>query len=490
MKKLFHKHVTQRVKRYHRHFTKYLYERDTIFATLWIFIFMIVLGLIPINFYFLNPLKLALKDFDFNDITYSKLGKSADKERDSRILIINIGDLDRQGLSELIDKTATYGPKVIGLDVTFAGHTNQSLWDEEQFLNNTIAEYQKSIQHSDSMLQSLQKASQPVADSIAKYQGDIFIAQTQITDAEDEIARLKVLQDSANVKDSMLRQTFLRTKNLVVVSALDWEKSKTPQFEDQGFFGNDIEKQGYANVIGESKDERRSIRYYSTYEKEKKKLYVSFGATLVKEFDAKAYDKVMARKKKQEILNYSRHTNQYHVRQAQEVLTDALDSSWYKGKIVLLGYVSEDPNNLTDKFYTPMNPKFAGKSTPDMNGIIIHANYISMVLDDDYIKTLPSWVNWLVAVLIGWLHMSFFIRYYLESHIWFHLVAKIAQLLSAIFFVYLGMLLYDRYNIKLDMKYTLITIVLAVDIIYFYEAFAVWMHKKFHYHTVFHQKHH
>jgi hypothetical protein len=113
-----------------------------------------------------------------------------------------------------------------------------------------------------------------------------------------------------------------------------------------------------------------------------------------------------------------------------------------------------------------------------------------MVLADDYIKKVPSWVNWLVAVLIGWLHMSFFIRYYLESHIWFHLVAKIAQVASAIFFVFLGSVLFDKYNIKLDMKYTLITIALAVDVIYFYEAFAVWMHKKFHYHTVFHQKHH
>ena len=134
--------------------------------------------------------------------------------------------------------------------------------------------------------------------------------------------------------------------------------------------------------------------------------------------------------------------------------------------------------------------KFAGKSTPDMNGIVVHANIISMILDGNYIKKLPSWVTLLAAVLIGWLHMSFFIRYYLENHIWFHLVAKLAQLLSAIFFVYVGIVLFDRFAIKLDMKLTLVVIVLAVDIIYFYEAFAVWMHKKFHYHTVFHQKHH
>ena len=96
----------------------------------------------------------------------------------------------------------------------------------------------------------------------------------------------------------------------------------------------------------------------------------------------------------------------------------------------------------------------------------------------------------LFAIFIGWLHMSFFIRYYLESHIWFHLVAKIAQVVSAFFSFVLEWYLFDRYRIKLDMEITLVVIVLAVDIIYFYEALAVWMHKKFGYKTVFHQHHH
>jgi hypothetical protein len=86
--------------------------------------------------------------------------------------------------------------------------------------------------------------------------------------------------------------------------------------------------------------------------------------------------------------------------------------------------------------------------------------------------------------------MSFFIHYYLESHIWFHLAAKIAQVLSAIFFVWLGIVIFSKYGLKVDMKFSLITIVLAVDVIYFYEAWAVWMHKKFNYKTVFKPHHH
>ncbi len=125
-----------------------------------------------------------------------------------------------------------------------------------------------------------------------------------------------------------------------------------------------------------------------------------------------------------------------------------------------------------------------------MNGIVIHANIISMALDGNYVKKVPLWGNILLAILVCWLHMSFFVHYYLEAHIWFHLAAKIAQVISAIFFVWLGIYLYDKYRLKVDMKLSLVTIVLAVDVIYFYEAWAVWMHKKFNYKTVFKPHHH
>ena len=92
---MIHKHIARHTKRYVRHVTKYLYERDTIFATISVFVFLVLLGLIPINFYVLNPMKLALKDFDFNDISYAKLEKSKDNPIDSRIAIVNIGHLDR-----------------------------------------------------------------------------------------------------------------------------------------------------------------------------------------------------------------------------------------------------------------------------------------------------------------------------------------------------------------------------------------------------------
>lgn len=404
--------IGRRIVGYHRHFTKYLYERDTIFATLWVFIFIGFISVFSLNTHFLDPIKLALEDFELNDISYSKLSKSDKTPVDSRIVIVNIGYADRAGISALIEKTASMGPKVMGLDAEF--HTEKD-----------------------------------------------------------------------PIQDSLLKQSFQKHPNLVVVSRLDWEDKENPQHT--GYFGPFVHEHGYGNFISE---EKGTIRIFSPFEKDHDREYTSFSAALVKKYDETAYNKLKKRHKVVETINYSRRIHQYQVIEAEDLLSGNVDEAAIKGKIALLGYINLNPNDIEDKVFTPMNEKFAGKSTPDMNGIVVHANIISMILDGNYIKKLPSWVTLLAAVLIGWLHMSFFIRYYLENHIWFHLVAKLAQLLSAIFFVYVGIVLFDRFAIKLDMKLTLVVIVLAVDIIYFYEAFAVWMHKKFHYHTVFHQKHH
>src|SRR5688572_28168173 len=133
--KAIHKRIGSRVKKYHQQFTKYLYERDTIFATIWVFLFIIILGSIPLNLYVLNPLKQALQDFDFNDLTYAKLEKAEKTPFDSRIVIVNIGHEDREVLSMVIDKVAAGKPKVMGLDALFHGELDPY---KDSLLNETF----------------------------------------------------------------------------------------------------------------------------------------------------------------------------------------------------------------------------------------------------------------------------------------------------------------------------------------------------------------
>ena len=413
--KHIHRKIGHHVRRIPSHFTKYLYERDTIFATLWVFIFIIGLGSIPLNLGIINPLKLSLKDFDSNDLSYAKLDKAKYTELDSNIVIVNIGNADREVLSMMIDKAATMKPKVMAMDAYF---------------DQALEPYQ----------------------------------------------------------DSLLSEVYKRHKNLIAACVMQLSGKEGDTVSIRGDYINTASQYAYVNIFTDSLS---TIRYYEPFfEDYSKKKYKSFTSAIVEAYDPEAYKKLEKKGAKKLTINYTRRAHQYQIVNYEDLLTDKVLDSTLMGKIVLFGYLNDNPNDITDKKFTPMNQRYYGKSVPDMNGIVVHANIISMALENNYIKKLPSWASLLMAVLIGWLHMSFFIRYYLESHIWFHLVAKIAQVLSVIFFIWLGIYLFDQHRLKVDMKLSVIVIALAVDVIYFYEAWAVWMHKKFHYRTVFKPHHH
>jgi CHASE2 domain-containing sensor protein len=405
----------------HGRVTKYLIEKDTMFSTVWVFIFIVVLGSIPLNLGTLNPIKLGLKDFDFNDLYYSHVGNEQYYDLDTNITVIDIDQADREGIAMLIDKAAQSHPKVMGLDVTF--------------------------------------------DSPRDPQ-----------------------------KDSILTEVIKRNKNLVLAVKYQTD-SAGKLIAAQNVFKNDSTQFGYVNFPN---TDQETIRYYYPFRQDdhdKNLVLPSFTSTLLKNYSANAYEKVKDLVNEKTPIAYSRRVTekkrQYFIAEPEELMADQIDQSRLTGKIVLFAYAKPfEETDIEDKKFTPMNEKYYGKSWPDMNGIFVHANILSMAMENKFIKKVPLWGNILLAVIVCWLHMSFFIHYYLESHIWFHLAAKLAQVLSAFFFIWLGSVIYSRYHLKVDMKWSLITIALAVDVIYFYEAWAVWMHKKFGYKTVFKPHHH
>lgn len=408
---MLHKHIARHTKKYVRHVTKYLYERDTLFATIAVFVFLILLGMIPINFYVLNPMKTALKDFDFNDMKYSKLVNDDKIKYDStHVVIVNIGKADRGQIAEIINLVSPYQPKVMGLDALFVGERD-------------------------------------------------------------------------SVKDLALREVLMNTPNLIAASYLIPGDTFTIR---KDFFDDVTPNTGYVNFVSETIGTRR---LYTPFEMVDHEKVPSFTSAIIKKYDSSKYNKLISRHKQVETINYSRRENKYFVIQPEQLSDDLVDTAVLRNKIVLLGYVNSDPADIEDKLFTPMNEKFAGKALPDMNGIVVHANIISMVLEENYIDKMPKWTAWVIAIVIGWIHMSLFIRYYLESHIWFHLVAKLAQVFSVILFAYLGIFIFDKFDLKIEMKYTLYVIALAVDVIYFYEAFVGWLHRKYGYQTIFGHHH-
>ena len=396
----------------HHFYFRYLFKRDTILASLSVFLVIGLFAILPLNTSILNPFKTALKDLDFNDIAYSVLKKNNDMPFDNRIVIVNIGHADRFGLAMMIEKLSAGKPKVIGLDVLFDGPRDP-------------------------------------------------------------------------MHDSIMRETVTRTPNLVMAFRIDWQNKKAPQ--QQSYFRAYNATPGYVNLIGE---EGGTIRNFSPKETINQITYQSFPGALVAIANPKEYQKLVARKKLVETINYSRSIEKYMLLDGQDVLEDKVAPEFFQNKIVLMGFINPDPSNIEDRHFTPFNKKFAGKSIPDMDGIVIHANIISMILDKNYVRAIPTWLLWMINIIVCWLHVALFMRYYIEEHIWFHLVAKIAQIFFAILSVFIGILFFKWFSIKLDTKISLIVIILAIDVIYFYEAFAAWAHNKFGFQTNFHSKTH
>jgi CHASE2 domain-containing sensor protein len=102
--------------------------RDTFFCTLFIFGTLGILYVLPGQFEVFNPLSEAFSDFELTDVVYSRhMGEDEDLEhiqdavaaRDTNIVLVNIGLLDRRGIAEEINILNQHQPKLIAIDALF-----------------------------------------------------------------------------------------------------------------------------------------------------------------------------------------------------------------------------------------------------------------------------------------------------------------------------------------------------------------------------------
>jgi CHASE2 domain-containing sensor protein len=141
-------------------------------------------------------------------------------------------------------------------------------------------------------------------------------------------------------------------------------------------------------------------------------------------------------------------------------------------RIVLVGYAPDDPwaNSLLDRHYTPINPRYDTKSIPDMYGIVIHANVLQMVLSEQYIRSVPRWLAFLLSVLICYANVRFFRWVYRRFNQSFHGITRGIQLLEFIAFFFLVTLVFYYFRLKIDLAMGILAVLLAYDFIMIYQS--------------------
>lgn len=92
--------------------------RDALFCTVLSLTTFALLANFILSTSFFNPLLHSAKDFSFLDAYYSN-NFTRTAAVDTTLVLVNIGDLDREGIANLLDKINEQKPAVIGLDIIF-----------------------------------------------------------------------------------------------------------------------------------------------------------------------------------------------------------------------------------------------------------------------------------------------------------------------------------------------------------------------------------
>jgi CHASE2 domain-containing sensor protein len=374
-------------------FLKFLFPADAVFCT--VFVFALMAGFKDLfgRFDFLNPVEIALTDFDMTDLIYSA-GIREDQVADTNIVLVNIGNLPRRLIARELEIISRQNPKAVGIDASF-------------------------------------------------------------------------LTDKDPYEDSLLESAMAGTRNLVLYSKLFFKNlEKDGAFDTIQFCHPKFARHGtsaFMNLVTPGEQEFRICRSFCPTDSVNGKKYLSFALQLAWFEDSTKVKQFLSRRNPEEIINFRGNSSFFYQLDLSDILGRAEASGFYdapplpislRDKLVFMGYMgnsfSEGDRTVEDKFYSPLNPKFAGKAYPDMFGVTVHANIASMVLRGEPVDEMhPMGCYWL-AILLCYLNVVAFF-FILRSHpTWYDLFVKTIQIVEVALILYFGLFVYGVWHYKID----------------------------------------
>lgn len=298
---------------------------------------------------------------------------------------------------------------------------------------------------------------------------------TKIKSYKPKVVGLDILfkDNKEPVGDSKLQDAIALGGNTVIVNKLAGYNNKNLNYDTLitsiSRFGNNAFS-GYANLPSKDGSNLTTIRMFKPSAKFKDSTIYSFAASIVKIFDKDSYNNLVNRKSDFETINYRGNVDKfYYIDGTNPDNLNNLD--FIKNKIVILGFLGDYPvyRIFEDIFYTPLNDNYAGKTYPDMYGVVIHANIISMILHKDYINDLPTWIELLLAMLICYFNIVL-LHFIKKKRVdLLSLTSLATKTVEFILILFIEMEILLNYNLKISITLILASIVLISDAEAIYE---------------------
>lgn len=428
---------------------------DIIACTSFVFLLLWAVSQIDINTDIIDPIGEALSDFDETDLVYTALRD--EPAPDTNITLVNIGNLDRAGVAQLIENLNANQPSVIAIDARFFKDKTQ-YYRENGLIN----------------------------------------------------------------ADSLLEIAFSKTQNLVLATKLDELDTTTGHWTQLGVplprfrqYSHD----GFVNVITKE-NEFRVAKKVTPVEFLNDSVQIFFPVKIAQLHRPEKAEKFMQRKKVQKFIeikkakdveqstekyletiyyrgninNFFGETdefgrgNAFNVIDVDEALFNTYPPNLVQNKICILGYMGETVKNNKywdeDKFYTPLNKNFAGKSFPDMYGVVVHANIVSMILNETYVDVVEPDVMFYINIAICIFAVILFAYIHHYHNLWWDGVSVICAFTMAGTLMFITLVSFENYRLELDFTYTYVFLIVLGNFLELYYEYAkpgllwVWKHAK------------
>lgn len=252
----------------------------------------------------------------------------------------------------------------------------------------------------------------------------------------------------------------------------DTEIFDPPAYCDPFFWRG--KERGYTNFVSE---DTSIIRLFSPRERTTEGEFYALAVETVRQYAPDRVNRLLARGRPVERIWYSGNQKQFFKLESSLLLDDEgfenlRELGAMKGKIVMAGYIGDhQPGEPEiDRFFTPLNPRYTGKSYPDMYGLEIHANIASMALSGHYVNQMPKWVEELLGWLFCYANVLIFHWIYVHVHQAFHGVTRVVQLVELVAIFFVIALLFYYFRIQINFSHGILAMLLSYDFIMIYES--------------------
>jgi CHASE2 domain-containing sensor protein len=286
--------------------------------------------------------------------------------------------------------------------------------------------------------------------------------------------------------DSMLTAAIANAGKIIVATKYAGKNAAGQDSLVKSFFADSINnmKDGLYNFLEGGEEVNRHFFPFHNVNDVK---YPAFASSIIQAVSPDHFDQLLKRNKDIEVINYAgnaAHFNVVSLEKYKQYKNTGELNDLFNNKIVLIGFIKDkEPYVLEDLHFSPMNGKFAGKSFPDMYGIVIHANIIEMVLSGNYISEMSAFSAYLFTFFLVFAINIFYIWRLSGKGKHNHFLLFIFQFLFAVLLTYFALMIFAQFNYRVNLTPIIIAVVLSFEIFWLYETVALKMHKIFGYET-------